>query len=76
MTNKNNSQPATLPFGGSRRGLLGVKTIILALMSIFLFVNCTGKSKQPKGSESQQTEVVDTNKIYEAWEVDEPPVMP
>ncbi|WP_436414338.1 hypothetical protein [Petrimonas sp.] len=52
------------------------KTIILAFMSIFLFASCTGNKKQSSNNNTQQTEAVDTNKIYEAWEVDEPPVMP
>ncbi len=54
-----------------------LKTILLALASLFLLASCTGKAKQPKEeSPLNETEAVDTNKIYESWEVDEPPVMP
>lgn len=75
MTNKNNSQPTKSPLGNFVRLSvnLGVKTILLALASLFLLASCNGKAKQPKINDSQ-TE--DTNKIYESWEVDEPPVMP
>ena len=61
MKTKTISQPAKVPFRGFRG-----KTILLAFAIFFHLANCTGKSKQPKESEAQQTEVVDTNKIYEA----------
>lgn len=54
-----------------------LKTILLALASLFLLASCSGKAKQPKEEPPlNETQAVDTNKIYEAWEVDEPPVMP
>lgn len=51
------------------------KTIIIASVSLFLLASCSGNSKQVP-SESSETEEVDTNKIYDASEVDTPPVMP
>lgn len=53
------------------------KTILLIFISLFLFLSCSGKSK--KGAffnEKQQSQTVDTNKIYDMYEVDTPPVMP
>ena len=56
------------------------KTIFFALASLFLLTSCTGKNKQPEDesplNKTEQTEAVDTNKVYEVGEVDEPPVMP
>ena len=52
------------------------KTILIALTSLFLLASCNGKSKQTQGNETQQTEAVDTNKIYDMSEVDTPPAMP
>ena len=56
------------------------KTILLALTSLFLFTSCAGKNKQCKEesllNEEQQTQAVDTNKIYDMSEVDTLPTMP
>lgn len=45
-------------------------------MSIFLSGGYNETKKQSSNNKMQQTEEVDTNKIYEVWEVDEPPVTP
>lgn len=50
-------------------------TILITFVSLFVLASCNGKSKQVQ-KDSPQTETVDTNKIYEAWEVDEVPVKP
>ena len=68
----NGSQTAKSLLGG-----LGVKTILFALAILFLLASCTGKNKQSQQDSSQnETQAVDTNKIYDMSEVDTPPVMP
>ncbi len=56
------------------------KTIFFAFTGLFLLASCTHKNKQPKDEsllkKTEQAEAVDTNKVFEVWEVDEPPVMP
>ena len=55
-------------------------TIIFALICIFLFASCNGTNKQSQKenmvNETQQTQEVDTNKIYDMSEVDTPPKLP
>ena len=53
-----------------------LKIIIPVLLLLFLFAGCRGNGEQSKNDDTQQAEAVDTNKIYEVWEVDEPPVIP
>ncbi|MDO5665119.1 MAG: hypothetical protein Q4G63_07675 [Bacteroidia bacterium] len=57
------------------------KTIFIAFASLFLLASCNGKNKQTekdslRNDALEQTQEVDTNKIYEPWEVDTPPAMP
>ncbi len=53
-----------------------MKAILIGFISITLLLSCSGKNKQLKEEMNQQTESVDTNRIYEIWEVDTPPAQP
>lgn len=56
-----------------------IRINILTLASFILLANCTNKKEQKNESflsKAKQTEVTDSNKIYEVWEVDEPPLIP